>query len=499
MNRTKRILCGAMTAAMIMGLTACDEETPVNSSGSAGAPQVEAPSTTTSASTTADPDENAPTDAGIKEIGTDTYTPDGNSGKIVWLGYYDLETDGSASEQYKIFTSDLYGGQIEYVSTTSGSEYFEKLATMISSDDSPDIVRYEWQSFPTGMSKNMYEPLDGEIDLTSPLWSEMADVAENFAYKGKHYYFPYRITTNFALNYNKKSLEEYALPDPYDLYKENNWTWDTFKQLLIDWCNADDKHIGYAGEGAMSFIATTGTTLVKVQKDGTAKNNIGDINVSRAMDFCQELYRNGLTHQGELGDWVSPQTWADNSDRLLFLGMNPEWTYGAAAKQVQDKKGVEDDICNTVSDFAFVPFPRDPSADKYYIAYDTFGYMVAKGAKNKKGAIDWINLNRVYETDENINATKRKEAVDPEPVYYTSGKYEGYQKWALVWDENQYDLWQDMMDPTKFSFVFDDCWGFNDDLKTVCNTVLFDPLFRGESFTKLSAEYSPVIDSIING
>lgn len=370
---------------------------------------------------------------------------------------------------------------------------------MISSDDSPDIVRYEWQSFPTGMSKNMYEPLDGEIDLTSPLWSDMAETAENFAYKGKHYYYPYRITTNFALNYNKKSLEEYALPDPYDLYMENNWTWDTFKQLLIDWCNADDSHIGYAGEGAMSFIATTGTTLVKVQKDGTAKNNIGDINVSRAMDFCQELYRNGLTHQGELGDWVSPQTWADNSDRLLFLGMNPEWTYGAAAKQVQDKKGAEDDICNTVSDFAFVPFPRDPSADKYYIAYDTFGYMVAKGAKNKKGAVDWINLNRVYETDENINANKRKEAVDPEPVYYTSGKYEGYQKWALVWDENQYDLWQDMMNPNKFSFVFDDCWGFNDDLKTVCNTVLFDPLFHGESFTKLSAEYSPVIDSIING
>ena len=70
---------------------------------------------------------------------------------------------------------------------------------------------------------------------------------------------------------------------------------------------------------------------------------------------------------------------------------------------------------------------------------------------------------------------------------------------ALVWDERQYDLWQDMMDPSKFSFTFDDCWGFNDDLKTICNTILFDPMFHGESFTKLSAEYSPVIDSIING
>ena len=495
MTLTKRILSGLLAAGMILSLTACDEEPAVSGGNSAGntpgAPAV----TTTAATTTTDPDDNAPTDAEIKEVGTDSYTPDGNSGTIVWLGYYDLITDGSASEQYKIFNSELYGGDIEYVSTTSGTAYFEKLATMISSDDSPDIVRYEWQSFPTGMSKNMYEPLDGEIDMTSPLWSDMAETAERFAYKGKHYYYPYRITTNFALNYNRKSLEEYALDDPYDLYMNNQWTWDTFKQLLIDWCS----HIGYAGEGAMSFIATTGTSLVKVQEDGTARNNISDINVSRAMEYCADLYRNGLTYQNEIGDWVSPQLWADNSDRILFLGMNPEWTYGAAAGQVQNKPGAADDICNTVSDFAFVPFPRDPQADKYYIAYDTFGYLVAKGAKNKKGALDWINLCRVYETDPAVNATKKQEAINPEPVYFTSGKYEGLQKWALVWDERQYDLWQDMMDPSKFSFTFDDCWGFNDDLKTICNTILFDPMFHGESFTKLSAEYSPVIDSIING
>lgn len=498
MKLTKKITSCILLAAMMTAITACDSEDPIGS-GNSSAPS-SGPSATTSATpvVTTDPDENAATDAGVKEIGTTAYSPDGNSGKIVWLGYYDLQTDGSASEQYKIFTSELYGGSIDYVQTTSGSAYFEKLATMISSDDSPDIVRYEWRSFPTGMSKNMYESLDNDIDLDDPLWSGMKDIAENFSYKGVHYYYPYRITTNFALNYNKKSIEEYALDDPYDLYMNNNWTWDTFKKLLIDWCNADEKHIGYAGEGGMSFIATTGTSLVKVQPDGSVKNNIGDVNVTRAMDFCADLYRNGLTHQGELGDWVSPQLWADNSDRVLFLGMNPEWTYGAAAAQVQNKSGVEDDICNTVSDFAFVPFPRDPQSDEYSIAYDTFGYLVAKGAKNKKGAVDWINLNRVYETDENIIANKKKEAVSPEPVYYTEGKYKGYQKWALVWDEKQYDLWQDMMDPTKFDFTFDDCWGFSDDLTTICNKILFDPMFHGDSFTQLSQEYSPVIDSIIS-
>lgn len=371
------------------------------------------------------------------------------------------------------------------------------MGLLIAADDSPDIVGYEWKSFPYGMSKNLYEPLDDDIDLGSPLWSGMADIVDSFAYNGKRYYYPYRIATNYALNYNKKALEELSLPDPYDMYLENNWTWDTFKQLLIDWCNEDPDNIGYAGEGGMSFIATTGTKLISVNDDGTVSNNINDPNVTRAMEFCSSLYRNGLTYQDEFNEWVSPQLWAANSRRLLFLGMNPEWTYTAAAESVQNKQGVDNDIFDTVSEFAFVPYPRDPASDKYTIAYDTFGYMVAKGAKNKKGALDWINLNRVYETDETVLANKKKDSVSPEKQYFTSGKYEGSQKWTLVWDEKQYDLWQDMMNPEKFDLIFDNCWGISDSMNDICDTILFDPIFKGDSWTQLSAEYEPVIDGLI--
>ncbi|MGN0700324.1 MAG: ABC transporter substrate-binding protein [Oscillospiraceae bacterium] len=357
------------------------------------------------------------------------------------------------------------------------------MGILIAADDSPDIVGYEWKSFPYGMSKNLYEPLNGLIDLESPLWSGMADIVDSFSYNGKRYYYPYRIATNYALNYNREVLKEYSLPDPYDLYCEGNWTWDTFEELLIDWCNADDEHIGYAGEGGMSFIATTGTKLISVNADGTITNNINDPNVTHAMEFCSSLYRNGLVYQDEFNEWVSPQVWARNSRRLLFLGMNPEWTYTAAASEIQNKQGVDNDILNTVSEFAFVPFPRDPSSDKYTIAYDTFGYMVARGAKNKKGALDWINLNRVYETDENVIANKKKDSVSPEKQFFASGKYKGCQKWTLIWDENQYNLWQDMMNPEKFNFVFDNCWGISDEINGVCDKILFDPIFSGESWT----------------
>ncbi|MBQ8171576.1 MAG: extracellular solute-binding protein [Oscillospiraceae bacterium] len=502
MLRTKKILAGVLAVAAALSITACDSEpvsTPNGNSGvnSNGTPNAPSTSSTTPA-TTIDPDELAATDAENKDVNSDFFTPDGNSGKIVWLGYYDLMTDGSASEQYKVFTSDVYGGEIEYVSSPSNEGYFEKLGTLIASDDSPDIVRYEWLSYPMGMSKNMYESVDGLIDFTTPLWSDMSDIIEDFAYKGKHYYLPYRITTNFALNYNRRAVVDAGLTDPYDLYLTNNWTWDTFRELLIEWCNLDDQNIGYCGTGGMSFIATTGTPLIDVQADGTILNNVSNANITRAMEFCSGLYRDGLTYQKELGDWVDPTLWAKNSEQILFLGMNPEWTYSAAAGAIQNPTGVENDICNTPSDFAFVPFPRDPSADEYCIAYDSFGYMIPKGAKNIKGAVDWIQLNRVFQTDEALHATAREDAINPEPVYYTAGKYEGMQKWALVWDERVYDVWQDMMDPTKFSYVFDDCYGFNAELTTIADTVLDTPLFDGASFSQISAENAPLMDAIID-
>ncbi len=492
----KRSVSLALAAVLVTAtLTACDESAPVQQTqqSTSGTPEL----TQSVTSSTRDEDEFAATDAEIKELNTDTFVPDGKSGKIVWLGYYDLIDDDKSAEQYKIFTSDAYGGEIEYINCSSGSGYYEALGVQIAADSSPDIVRYDWPSFPYAMSKNMYEPLDDYINIENPLWSGMADTIENFAFNGKHYYYPHKYITHFALNYNRKVLEENGLPDPYDLYKENNWTWDTYRQLMIDWCNLDDENIGMAGEGGMSFIATTGTALIDVQPDGTVVNNINDPNVTRAMQFCSELYRDGLTHRGELGNWVSPQIWAKNSDRLLFLGMNPEWTYSAASMEIQNPSGVDNDICGVASDFAFVPFPRDPASEEYCIAYDTFGYFVAKGASNVKGAIDWINLNRVYETDENRLATAKKDATNPKPVYYTEGKYTGSEKWQLVWDEKQYDLWQEMLDPTNFTFTFDDCNGFGDEMKEICDSILFEPMYNGESWTQLSEEKSGMLNAVI--
>lgn len=63
--------------------------------------------------------------------------------------------------------------------------------------------------------------------------------------------------------------------------------------MMIEFCDKDDAHVGFytTNHTITSFIATTGTTLIDVQPDGTITNNILSADVSRAMTFLEGLCR----------------------------------------------------------------------------------------------------------------------------------------------------------------------------------------------------------------
>ena len=499
----RKTLACALAAAAVLGLTACDEEAPVASDGSAASNSAPAAAATTStqASTTADPDAGLElTDKENKVIDTSACPPSGNAGTLRYLGFYDITKDQKGTEQCLIFQSDLYGGSFEYISTPSGSAYYDKLANLIASDDSPDIVTKDAMLLPGNVSKNLFEPLDGKIDLTAPQWKDISSIVEQFSWKGVHYYFPHRTTTKYALNYSKKTIEENDLPDPYEKYKNGEWTWDAWRDMMTKFCDKDENNIGFYGTDTTvdAFILTTGTSLIDTQPNGSITNNLANPNVTRAMQFIEGLCRDGVSYGKELGDWVSPETFATECDRLLFLCMEPEWTYIAATEQLQNPKGVDNDIFDTVSEFAFVPFPRDPQADAYYQGYDTFGFLVPKGAKNMDGALEFINLFRAYDVDPVIQAQVKNDHIAPEKIYFEKGSNVGKEKWQITWGEQEYDLWREMCDPANFSFINEDAYGFTSDLQSQLATVVMDVVEHGSSWTQTSAEISPIVDSVIS-
>ncbi len=495
--KMKRIAASVLAACMALGISSCGTTRDPSATTAAGG----ATETTTTTAGMANVDFE---EAEVVEIDENQET-----GTIKILIYYDLVTQDA--DLVDLFET-RYGGAIEQEICGSGPAYFEKLGTLVASDLSPDIVRYEWMSFPHGMSRNMYTPIDSYIDLDSDLWKDMKDIAEQFVYNGKHYYVPYRISSNFALNYNRLLLDEYGLKDPMDMYHNGEWTWTAFKDLITEWCNIDPTHIGYTGVSAMSFVSTTGTKLIDVQNDQII-NNLKNENVQRAMEFVEDLSRQGLTGEG----YIDPgQAFTDG--KLLFLGMEPTWTYGAACESLYKD--------NIDYDMAFVPFPKDDNSDQYYLAYDSFGYMVPSGSKNVKGAIDWITLCRTEETDPENVAEAKATATDSSTKYYpkcAECKYSFVEhetedldtcpecntarrvKFNAYYSEEQYEVLMDLITPErgKFTFIFDNCKGFNSDLGNVFEgmgeaSLMDGPIFYDMSYTQLREENYNMVESILN-
>lgn len=499
MPALRKTLACVLSAAAVVGLTACDDSAPIQSDASNAAPAVS--TTSTQASTTVDPDAGIElTDKENKVIDTSACPPSGSAGTLKYLGFYNITTDQKGTEQCLIFQSDLYGGKIEYISAPFGAAYYDKLGNLIASDDSPDLVTKDAMLRPGNLGKNLFEPLDDRIDLTSPVWKDIADIVDDFSWKNVHYYYPHRTSTLYALNYSKKTIADNDLTDPYDLYKDGKWTWDAWRNLMIEFCDKSDDNVGFytTNHTITSFIATTGTTMIDVQPDGTITNNLLSADVSRAMTFLEGLCRDGLTYDKSFGDWIDPGQFPNVCDKLLFTCTEPEWTYIAATESVQNKEGVDNDIFGEVSDFAFVPFPRDPVADKYYTEYDTFGYLIPKGAKNIDGAVEFINLNRMYDIDPDIQAKVREDHINPSKIYYEKGKYEGYEKWQITWGEREYDLWREMCDPSNFEFINEDAEGFSLDFTDQIGNLLMGVVERSESWTQTSTEFSPIADAVIS-
>ena len=178
MSALRKTLACVLSVAAVVGLTACDDSAPIQSDASNAAPAVS--TTSTQASTTVDPDAGIElTDKENKVIDTSACPPSGNAGTLKYLGFYNITTDQKGTEQCLIFQSDLYGGKIEYISAPFGAAYYDKLGNLIASDDSPDLVTKDAMLRPGNLGKNLFEPLDDRIDLTSPVWKDIAGIVDD--------------------------------------------------------------------------------------------------------------------------------------------------------------------------------------------------------------------------------------------------------------------------------------------------------------------------------
>lgn len=518
MKNLKKALSVLLSGTIVLSLSACSE-------GSGG--------TGTNTNAGVEADTPAP-DISFSEAEIKPIDENAPTGDIIYLTY-ENSWDTSNEEALTKFEQQM-GGTFTIRTCGSGDDYFSTLGTLIASGDSPDLVRYEWRSFPHAMSYNVYTPLDSYIDINSDLWKDMKPIADQFIYNGKHYYYPNVLKTSYALNYNNRVLQANGMTDPMELFKKDQWTWSAFESMLSEWCLMDDNHIGYNGVGGMIFILTTGNKIVDLQGSEII-NNLKNADIARCMSWLGDLRKKGLlgaseaqmTATGHGNGYESPEA-AFVDGNLLFLGMDPSWTYGAAKKEFFNR-GLEEEL-------KFVPFPRDDNSDTYYHGIDTLGYMVPAGAPNLKGAIDWINFSHQLNTDPETLAKAKDDALADVIKYkarcynkecgdtsenadskgrhiYTEEENENNvtvcpscgtereRDFKLVYSEEQYDLFMELQSTTgRFTMLFDHCYGFSGDVSNLFDvgedSLLDGPVFYdGVSFTSLVESQYNVLEGYL--
>ncbi len=392
------------------------------------------------------------------------------SGKTLkWMGFYDLNPTNDSPErstEVAIF-EDTYGAKIEYIATTSSDQY-DALANAIIGGTPPDIFIYSDRNFPYDISQDRFQSIDELVDWEDPMWADVKETADMLQWNGQHYIAPlcYSFNDFQLLMYNKTTVEEEALDDPYELWQEGKWDWNAFTDIMKTYKEQGNDRFGICGYWANAFAYTSGDTIVTY--DGkTFKNNIYSASLESAMHVLEDIWANTLVKRG----WFENDVF-DNGGETLFYGMGT-WAYNAVTQAYPN------DVIQ------IVPFPRAPGSDKDYVAKRIVAYMWVKGSENADVVKTWFNINRM------VN-------YDPQ---YTDVAKEKFLKNNTGWTSEMYDLVMEFNDDEKYTFAYDYGSGISPTMtgdKGVIRT-LYDGIANEqfESWSQGREEYTNIIDQEI--
>ncbi len=480
MMKTKRIAAGLLAVLTAMSIASCG-----SSDDSGSKSDDTAAANDTSSVNEADPydfsHEDAVSVADTEEIKGMDDIPDEQK-ELEWMSYFDINPTRAAPE--KRTDLDLFekkGGKIIYNKTDSMNKY-TKLAEAILAGDPPDMFWYEGaMTFPYNVTRGMFQPVDKIVDFDSDLWKDVKELADTFVLNGEHYVAPINLVTTSVLTYDKDVIEANQLDDPYELWQNGEWNWNTWYDMMdqyVKGASGDEERWGVYGYYAPFIFFSTGETLIKFDEEKQEYyNNLDNPDLERAAQFLYDLDKNKLDLQGE---WIGDCADCLNKN-VLFYAMGP-W---ASSADHTPKEGVS---------WGNVPIPSDPTKDKNYITPDINAYMWVAGSDKDVAMKTWNECAKIVYTDD------KYKQIDKEKFYASNPN----------WNEDMYDVAYNLLytdyyvnisDPGNAinTEISDDAAATND-TKEAVNRYMYTSVMKQDengaqyTWTQLKETYKPVFD-----
>ncbi|MDE7362964.1 MAG: extracellular solute-binding protein [Oscillospiraceae bacterium] len=317
-------------------------------------------------------------------------TPNSETPYITYLGTREL---GAVALETYAKTAGLSSAESAVTVVYTGENTYEsRLTELISADESPDLTEKRANTFPTLMSRNVYEDLTPFMDVAAPQWEGLTECIERYSFKGAHYFYPTKITVSpqFLL-YDKLRYVQFNIPDPEKLWERNEWTWENMvsgADVLRE--NLDIPDYIYGDNIPDNFLASTGTAFITADESGKFVHRFH----SAGFDEIVELFG---THNCSITEYDDVSTTnCLESLRAVFMS--------ADERALGELRRTSPEL-----NIGIVPYPWADNADEYYVKAVTDGYLVPKGAKNIRSAASFINCSRIAEVSDDRQKALHRE------------------------------------------------------------------------------------------
>ncbi|MBQ5311778.1 MAG: extracellular solute-binding protein [Oscillospiraceae bacterium] len=401
--KLRRTLAGLSALAVAAGMTSCSSE-------SQGAEQTTAETTTAATTTQVTVEINTATLAEESQMtlneAADSVLPDTELANktIKWFAHYDLNpnTASGASESVNLNVfRTKYGGEVKYYPTTWNTRYSD-LSTYVLGGEGIDFFPCDTMALPKGVVSGMFQPIDDYIDMKDPLWADVTEAMEKYNFNGRHYEIVNSVSAENVVIYNKDTIEANNFDDPWELYQEGEWNWDTFKEMLVQYVDPESEQYGLDGYWAEKALFLSGGVPSVESVNGTLTVNLMNDKVEKAQNFMYDLYTNNLVIDRSIFDWAEqPQFMGEGKELFYIVGA---WAVQAdpetwSTKIPPDKLGL-------------APVPNAADAERPWQAATLDGWVLCKGAGNPEGVALFAQCTRFANTNDDAIAIGDAKAME---------------------------------------------------------------------------------------
>jgi len=399
MKNFKRTVAGVSALAMALGLTGCGGGSDTAQETAAATAETTTQVTVEiNTATLAEEDQKT-----IEEVAAENLRDVELENKTIkWLAHYDINPSGTGNSEsvpLNLFKSK-YGGEVKYYATTWDSRYSD-LSTHVLGGEGIDFFPCDTAALPKGVINGMFQPVDEYINIDDPLWADVKSAMEIYNFNGKHYELVNNVSAENVVLYNKQTISEHGLDDPWELYQAGEWNWDTFTSMLESYVDPDNEQYGLDGYwNEKALLLSAGVPAVS-SVDGTLKANLSDPTIEKALNWSYDLFNKGLVMDMSLFDWAEqPQFMGEGKELFYIIGAwgvmsNPE-TWGT---QIPPEN------------LGMAPVPSPADSDPYQAA-TLDGWVICKGAANPLGVALFAECTRLANTNDEAIAIGDQKARD---------------------------------------------------------------------------------------